>query len=1142
MATACQVFRTGVAAPHTTMGSHAQRMMARCDQCPLRAEPAQIRRLTLHCPTTDNPSAGVHVEIKQANATVEEDSVVADATKPKPRRRAKKEPKTEDPKPSNRASRSVPVNDEVDAAEAPAPRRGRSCQDATAVATEGAAHPVPRPRKQAAATDTTDTDMDGTLLDSASTDLFRLYRRIRGRSPTRRALVVPKAELVPDNVVGTTIDLTRQDAPSPRPRSAAPRLRTAFVDQTNRSSQVRSLAAPQHFPASPAPASSPDSPASPAPASSPASPASPAPASSPASPAPASSPVSAAPASSPASAASPAPAPSPAAPPRRERFDKGPLNPNNPHDQFLIKQLAVKAMAAPRHEPSPPASPSHSDSDSRSRRGSNSDDREDFEMDLDAVQSEEEENEEVPKKPKGQGKAASKKPKPPAPAAKPRAPTATAKSKASAVAGNSKASHSRSGRGSNSDDGEDFEADLDTVQSEEDVLPKKAKGKGKAAPKQPKAAPKQPKAAAAKPKKAAAAAAKPKATAKSKGKQKARVVDAYDEFLDKITSLADETGYSGPTLHQTLGTAIKKPRAPTSWNVYEQFYAQEHTQSGSTEAFNVAACRQDYLALCAKLEIEPSDSKAVFAAEPWLLEWREKLTQNTVIQLRNKNQLKAKVQAEVKPIIAIAKLIYNTLGVHIHGRVIDTNGDASFMFGVGPIYKEMRRLNESSINQTIKDEEHIPWSSEIERRRRGLPAAHVPAPAKSDERLRDTYRRQFGQVLAPQLHSFLHPEWTQQPLSKYKMPWAENFLDAVWKAGCRLVNYPTALADKNLIVGKSSFTLKKIPLLVFKEFMPDVLDVLKAESQDSSHPLQESIMRIVHWDEDESEMELEDQAELGLVSDAEGQVLLRVQDSPLYQWTLAEHGTAQEKESKPKRATKKKTLVRSHSPSRSEDPPSPLQYSRSRSPSRRRDPSRSRSPSRRRDRDYDYSRYRRRDDSRSRSPRRDRDRDYDYSRYRRRDDSRSRSPRRRADPKDQQEKEKVKVKVKPSRAAATGSRTTHERALEERIAPSLPRQAKRARSVVGEQDDRGGSKRPCQEASPETAPQENNRLLMKLWFAIRKPGDEKATTSMTFFATHLIATDQRTNIRPGMTPVLATDEDKDRYERAKDLLALHGAK
>ncbi|KAJ7026041.1 hypothetical protein C8F04DRAFT_1268634 [Mycena alexandri] len=70
---------------------------------------------------------------------------------------------------------------------------------------------------------------------------------------------------------------------------------------------------------------------------------------------------------------------------------------------------------------------------------------------------------------------------------------------------------------------------------------------------------------------------------------------------------------------------------------------------------------------------------------------------------------------------------------------------------------------------------------------------------------------------------------------------------------------------------------------------------------------------------------------------------------------------------------------------------------------------------------------------------------------------------------------------------------------------------------------------------------------MKLRFAIRKPGDEKATTSMTFFATHLIATDQRTRadfytVEYNPDDVLATNGDKDRYERAKDLLALHGAK
>lgn len=45
--------------------------------------------------------------------------------------------------------------------------------------------------------------------------------------------------------------------------------------------------------------------------------------------------------------------------------------------------------------------------------------------------------------------------------------------------------------------------------------------------------------------------------------------------------------------------------------------------------------------------------------------------------------------------------------MHVHGHVIDTNGDASFMFGAGEIYKEVRRTHEVAINQTIKDEEHM---------------------------------------------------------------------------------------------------------------------------------------------------------------------------------------------------------------------------------------------------------------------------------------------------------------------------------------------------------------------------------------------------------------------------------------------------
>lgn len=73
---------------------------------------------------------------------------------------------------------------------------------------------------------------------------------------------------------------------------------------------------------------------------------------------------------------------------------------------------------------------------------------------------------------------------------------------------------------------------------------------------------------------------------------------------------------------------------------------------------NTDAVRAEFVDLCEKAGVDPKDSKSVFEGLPWLGEWRETLMQNTVVVLRNKNQLKAKIQAEVKPIIAIVRPIH----------------------------------------------------------------------------------------------------------------------------------------------------------------------------------------------------------------------------------------------------------------------------------------------------------------------------------------------------------------------------------------------------------------------------------------------------------------------------------------------------
>ncbi|KAJ7724522.1 hypothetical protein B0H16DRAFT_1472374 [Mycena metata] len=152
--------------------------------------------------------------------------------------------------------------------------------------------------------------------------------------------------------------------------------------------------------------------------------------------------------------------------------------------------------------------------------------------------------------------------------------------------------------------------------------------------------------------------------------------------------------------------------------------------------------------------------------------------------------------------------------------VINTNSDASFMFGTGEIYKEVRRIHEVAINQTIKDEEHI--FGKIERRKCGQPAvAPVPAAAQADEAARDVFRRQLGKVLIGQLHTFAHPRGVikKSDLTTVKMVWNGKFLDIAWRSQCHLINYPTALEEKGCIIG-ADFKPKAISSRTYKEFMP----------------------------------------------------------------------------------------------------------------------------------------------------------------------------------------------------------------------------------------------------------------------------------------------------------------------------------
>lgn len=53
------------------------------------------------------------------------------------------------------------------------------------------------------------------------------------------------------------------------------------------------------------------------------------------------------------------------------------------------------------------------------------------------------------------------------------------------------------------------------------------------------------------------------------------------------------------------------------------------------------------------------------------------------------------------------QMLLENYNVYGFGYIIDTDGDASFMFGAGENYKEMRGTHATTLKRSIKDHEHI---------------------------------------------------------------------------------------------------------------------------------------------------------------------------------------------------------------------------------------------------------------------------------------------------------------------------------------------------------------------------------------------------------------------------------------------------
>ncbi|KAJ7153704.1 hypothetical protein C8R46DRAFT_1228001 [Mycena filopes] len=291
------------------------------------------------------------------------------------------------------------------------------------------------------------------------------------------------------------------------------------------------------------------------------------------------------------------------------------------------------------------------------------------------------------------------------------------------------------------------------------------------------------------------------------------VAQAYKEFTAKIADIAQATGTAPKILHRIAGTNIKHSRAASAWNVWQRRYAEMNPNNGrySTADYN-ALSRQAYVEACGP--VPPNKSAEVFAHIPELAEFRDRLRENAVLALRADNKLKSNIQQDINPIIQTINVLQQTYAVHIHGYVIDTNGDASFMFGAGADFKEMRSSHLVTVGHTIKEQEHI--YGEIERRKRGRPTT-AAVPLLAGDGSRDALRKRFSRIMADQLHAFLFDAGLAK--AGHKMSWNGKLLDLFFQSKCRLINHAAALLPKSLI-GSNTFALKDITAVAFKTFLP----------------------------------------------------------------------------------------------------------------------------------------------------------------------------------------------------------------------------------------------------------------------------------------------------------------------------------
>ncbi|KAJ3753684.1 hypothetical protein EV360DRAFT_74309 [Lentinula raphanica] len=366
-----------------------------------------------------------------------------------------------------------------------------------------------------------------------------------------------------------------------------------------------------------------------------------------------------------------------------------------------------------------------------------------------------------------------------------------------------------------------------------------------------------------------------------------------EEYEEKVAAIAARAKKNVHTCWRYLDEKTSTPRELTAFNAFESWYRVhgdvKPSDEGVTNWPGFVSAR--YTAIL-KEKLPPKDQKnealarEVFAKQ---IEWYESQHEAFVSEKKGKGKLGRTVKSMLQPLYAIGKQLYWYTGAHLLGHVIITDHDVegkrqSFSWGCSSIVQQVITDHAVDLRCQLTDIETLIRMKEMKQRGVDPKLAElaVTCSKKAGKSGRDRNRKAIRAIFSYDVERVLNedPKNDLTPM---------QFVRNAYRYHVRIINWPVDVpffkAGVESIHKMTSPDLCKVALpriaQIFEEAQTEVSE--KMERRALEEAATQKGFEIISWDEDEMKMDLEEQATLPIVEDTDGNVIVTVSYSELYQ-------------------------------------------------------------------------------------------------------------------------------------------------------------------------------------------------------------------------------------------------------------------